>query len=76
MAKNIVALFFRTRCIEDRAVKFACNMEFSAMVNRMMCPPSFHLTESDHATHSRVVCFGLESNLVYFLTFSHFSFSF
>ena len=54
--------------ITHRAVKFGCSMEFSAMANRMVWPPSSsrdrkwpHITK---CTHSRVVGFILEGSLV------------
>jgi len=30
--------------VEDRAVKFACSMGFSAMANQMVCPRLCHVT--------------------------------
>jgi len=34
---------------EDRAVKFTCSMGFLYTADRMMWPPYYHVTGSDHA---------------------------
>ena len=56
--------------IEDRAVKFACSMEFSdIMADSIAWPPSLSCDRKwprlTKYTHSRVVCLRLESTIVF-----------
>ena len=48
IAKNVGDVFFETECITDRAMGFACVIEFSGIADPVVDRYLYYMTGSDH----------------------------